>query len=294
VLKGWQIDEGKVRELLGLSVATANRLSNLSALGKAFLLALASMDGEEGPFPANQVMRLAQAATPGLVVPEKSLESKVIQPLVRAAFVTAERGTAGRGARASMVEFTEKLTREILEPILEQVSRGEAELVRFLRIPLSELIVQVDEAPTKGERGLALEALAIRLMRHLGCTYIGTRIRNVWTGGAEVDALFEHRGVFFSRVQVQAKNTARVDVHDVAKEVGVAQSVKATIVVMVTTGTIGDVARDFAATVMRVSNVAIYLIDGRDLKAIGEDASAIVDVFQREAVDAAKLKETTD
>jgi len=68
-------------------------------------------------------------------------------------------------------------------------------------------------------RGLALEALAFKLMRIIDLDYVATRLRGNATGGAEVDLLFESSRLVFSRWQVQCKNTSRVTLDDVAKEV---------------------------------------------------------------------------
>ena len=58
--------------------------------------------------------------------------------------------------------------------------------------------------------GLALEALAFKIMRLLDMTYVATRLRANQTGGAEVDLVFESARLVFFRWQIQCKNTARV------------------------------------------------------------------------------------
>jgi len=83
-------------------------------------------------------------------------------------------------------------------------------------------------AKDKHQRGLALEALAFKLMRLLDMTYVATRLRGTTTGGAEVDLIFESSRLVFSRWQVQCKNTANVSLDDVAKEVGLTHMLKAT------------------------------------------------------------------
>ena len=138
--------------------------------------------------------------------------------------------------------------------------------------------------------GLALEALAFKLMRLLDMTYVATRLRAQATGGAEVDLIFEAARLVFSRWQVQCKNTGRVALDDVAKEVGLTHFLKSNVIVVVTTGEISVEAHRYANKIMRDSNLAIVMIDGVDLAAINENAPAIVDVFSREARTAMKLK----
>jgi site-specific DNA-methyltransferase (cytosine-N4-specific) len=89
---------------------------------------------------------------------------------------------------------------------------------------------------------------------------------------------------------VQCKNTARVSLEDVAKEIGLATSLKSNFIVIVTTGEIGPEARRYGDKVMADGNLCVIMVDGDDLRAINENASKIVDVFNREAFHAMKLK----
>lgn len=146
------------------------------------------------------------------------------------------------------------------------------------------------KAKDKHTRGLALESLAFKLMRLLDMTYVATRLRGAATGGAEVDVIFESSRLVFSRWQVQCKNTARVALDDVAKEVGLTHFLKSTVIVIVTTGTVGSEARRYADKIMTDSNLCIVMVDGRDIEKISKTPPVIVDVFNREARQAMRLK----
>ena len=139
-------------------------------------------------------------------------------------------------------------------------------------------------------RGLALEALAFKLMRLIDLTYVATRLRGSATGGAEVDLIFESARLVFSRWQVQCKNTARVSLDDVAKEVGLTHFLKSNAIVMVSTGEIGNEARRYSNKIMADSNLCIVMLDKSDLALIETCPAAIVDVFTREARHAMDLK----
>jgi site-specific DNA-methyltransferase (cytosine-N4-specific) len=65
---------------------------------------------------------------------------------------------------------------------------------------------------------------------------------------------------------------------------------KSNVIVVVSTGEIGSGAKGYANKVMGDSNLSIVLINGDDLKAIEANPAAIVDVFNREAAHAMKLK----
>lgn len=89
---------------------------------------------------------------------------------------------------------------------------------------------------------------------------------------------------------MQCKNTARVSLDDVAKEVGLTAFIKSNAIVIVTTGTIGGEARRYANKIMRDSNLAVVMLDGADLDRISASAAQIIDVFNREARMAMELK----
>jgi site-specific DNA-methyltransferase (cytosine-N4-specific) len=113
----------------------------------------------------------------------------------------------------------------------------------------------------------------------------------VATGGAETDLVFEAARLVFSRWQIQCKNTAQgVTLDDIAKEVGLVHMLKSNVIIMVSTGKISPDARVYANSVMRQSNLCIVMVDRTDLESITENAPAIVDVLQREAAHAMRLK----
>lgn len=154
---------------------------------------------------------------------------------------------------------------------------------------MGEILKELN-SPDKHVAGLALEALAFKLMRLLDMNYVATRLRGVATGGAEVDLIFESARLVFSRWQIQCKNTSRVSLDDVAKEVGLTHFLKSNVIIVATTGEIGSEARKYANKIMADSNLCIVLMNGADLKLIEQNQPAIIDVFNREARNAMKLK----
>lgn len=139
-------------------------------------------------------------------------------------------------------------------------------------------------------RGLALEALSFKLMRLIDLKWVATRLRGTTTGGAEVDVIFESNRLVFSRWQIQCKNTSRVALEDVAKEVGLTHLLKSNVIVIVSTGEIGTEARRYANKVMEDSNLCIVMVDHADIDIVEKNPASIVDVLNREAKYAMKLK----
>lgn len=287
---GWQVSEPRLTALLGTATAEFDQLASLRPAQKIYLKTLANIAGA-GPYASNDVEKLA-TATYGLKFNEKNLPKQVLYPLEQAGYIKLTRGTKipGRGAKPFLVAPTERLAKEIIGPLLEQLEKQtQSDLRRFLRKPMAEVLAEL-VVKDRHQRGLALEALAVKLMRLLDMSYVATRLRGIATGGAEVDLIFESTRLVFSRWQVQCKNTSHVSLEDVAKEVGLTHLLKSNVIVIAGTGDIGPSARKYANKVMTDSNLCLVLLDGKDIKSIETNPSAIVDVFNREAKHAMKLK----
>ncbi|MBZ0213236.1 MAG: restriction endonuclease [Nitrospirae bacterium] len=284
----WQVNEAKLKEVLGSDPDDYDLLAGFTTEQKAFLRALCNT-GTTTPQPATEIARLA-SMTYGVKFPEKSLPKLVLHALVEAGFIKAEKTTEGRGAKPFLVSPTEKLVAEVVEPLLEQLAnQSDPKLLALLKRPLSGILEEL-ESGDRHIAGLALEALGFKLMRLLDMDYVATRLRGSATGGAEVDLVFHSTRLIYSRWQVQCKNTARVSLDDIAKEVGLTHFLKSTVIVMVTTGEIGAEARRYAGKIMSDSNLAIVMVNGADLAAINQSPSQVVAIFQREAEKAMKLK----
>ena len=284
----WRVDPFRVQEILGVGLDEFEALSDLPPLQRAFLRALANT-GTDEPQPANEIARLA-SATYGEKFPEKSLPRLVLKGLEAAGYITVKKTTEGRGAKPFLVAPTQKLITDVVDPLLEQLSRQtDPKLIRLLRRPLVDILTELKDED-RFVAGLALEALAFKIMRLLDMTYVDTRLRANQTGGAEVDLIFESARLVFSRWQIQCKNTARVSLDDVAKEVGLTHFLKSNAIVVVTTGQVGAEARRYANRIMADTNLAVVMLDGRDLASISESPARIVRAFQREAQHAMNLK----
>jgi len=77
---------------------------------------------------------------------------------------------------------------------------------------------------------------------------------------------------------------------DIAKEVGLAQIINSNVIMIVTTGRIGDQARNFAERVMRDTNYHVILLHKKHLLRLRDDPSSIVDVLTEQATNAMAIK----
>jgi len=284
----WQIDEIRLSDVLGTDRNDYGILSEFTPEQRAFLMALANT-GIRAPQPANEITKLA-SATYGVKFPEKSLPKLVLNSLADAGYITTIKTTEGRGAKPFLVAPTDKLEVNIIAPLFDQLKdQTDPKLLALLRKSLTEILIEID-SNDRFIAGLALEALAFKLMRLLDMNYVATRLRAQATGGAEVDLVFESARLVFSRWQIQCKNTARVSLDDVAKEVGLTHFLKSNVVIIVSTGEIGPEARRYANKIMSDSNLGVVMIDGKDLDSIRSNPAFIADIFQREARHAMALK----
>lgn len=287
----YRVDLGRFEEILGVTPEEIEVLATFSLEQRAYLKALANIGGG-GPHLSNEVEQLA-AAVYGGDFNEKNLPKQVLYPLRDAGYITLVRGTGqgGRGAKPFLVTATDRLDLDIIAPLLEQIDQQVIPDIRpLLRRSLADIRAEIDTPDDHHRRGLALEALAFKLMQSIDLKYVGTRVRGKDTGGAEVDLIFDSDRLVFSRWQIQCKNTRRVRLDDVAKEVGLTHFLKSNAVLIVTTGSISDDARAYANSIMRDMNLCVVMIDGSDLDVIERRPAAIVDVLNREARHAMRLK----
>jgi len=286
----WRINEKKLEIIIGAPLSNILELSLLSEEQRSFLRTLSNIY-ENKPLLSNEIEKLA-TATYGTKFNEKNLPKQVLYPLQDKGYITLTRGTKkrGRGAKPFYVEFTEKLERDIIEPMLIQIDKQiHVEIRPYLRKSFDELLVEM-KSSNRYLKGLALEALAFKVMRLLGLEYISTRLRGSQTGGAEVDLIFESTQPVFTRWQVQCKNTRSVRLNDIAKEVGLTFSLKSNVVVIISTGKIGPEARKYSNTVMTDTNLDIVLIDSSDMEIIKENPPSIVDIMFRESKHTSHIK----
>lgn len=230
----WRINEARLGEVRGIGTEEIEALAKLNPGQRFFLRTVINLSAA-GPMPASEVERLA-TATYGFKYNEKGLAKDILYPLQKLGYLLIEKTSR---AKSPTIRPTEKLLKEVCEPLLAQMEKLTADDLRpLLRKPLAEIVEEL-HSENKHTKGLALEALAFKLMRLIDLDYVATRLRGAATGGAEVDVIFDSSRLVYSRWQVQCKNTGTVSLDDVAKEVGLTHFLKSNVIVMVSTGDIG-------------------------------------------------------
>lgn len=188
------------------------------------------------------------------------------------------------------MRLTELSKRDIIIPLFQQLDGMiERDVSEYLQKPLSELRNDIDSEDTY-LKGLALEAFAIKIMHIIGLDFIQTRLKGNKTAGAEVDVLFDSSHLMYTRWQVQCKNTNRVSLDQVAKEVGLSHVLKTNAIVIMTTGSVSVSARDYATQIMKTMNLCIIMVEGCDVDAIIAEPTKILEIFNCESLNAKQIK----
>ncbi len=284
---GWAVNEAKLRELIGEDLATLEVYAGLMPQQIDFAKSFARLNVPEAR--SNEVAQYATALY-GTEFPEGGLPQSVLFALRDAGLITAEKTTTGQGAKPYIVRPTDKLKNEVIEPLLAAIESSVGVQYRTLvRMPYADILAGVVSKDTH-TKGLALEALAFFLARLLDLSFVQWRLRSTQTGGGEVDVVMESTRLVFGRWQIQCKNAARASLEDIAKEVGLAQVIKTSVILVVTTGKIGPAARQFADEVMRQTNLYIALLDNTHLTQLLYNPAKITAIMNAQAEGAMDIK----
>ena len=283
----WVPNEKRLQELLESDLETLEVYAGLTQEQRDFAKAFARLSVEEAR--SNEVAKYATSLF-GTEFPEGGLPQSVLFALRDAGLIEAEKTTAGQGAKPYVVRPTDKLENDFIEPIFNAIENSAGVQYRkLIRMNYSDILNGLSST-SKHEKGLALEALSFYLARLLGLEFVQWRLRSNKTGGGEVDVVMEGTRLIFSRWQIQCKNSKQATLDDIAKEVGVAQIIKSSVILVVTTGKIGPAARKFAEQVMREANLYVALIDGNHLKELRDNPAKIADVMNTQAEGAMVIK----
>lgn len=278
--KTYEINWDRVYDILELDKDYIDELYTLTSEQKYFLLAMLQMS-------ITKLTKWNDIANYAVSVykvrfPSKSFVKNIIHPLVETGLIETEKTTVGRGAKPNLVKLTDKAQRELLSKLLESIANlteiSQTELNRSFEDVISDL-----EHPDKHIKGKALELLAIWMIRLTSLRFTKWRKRDYQTGQGEVDVLAASDRFVYHRWQIQCKNTKRVDVEVLAKEVGMTFVTGADVVMIVTTGEFTRDALQYAYRMMEISRYYMVLIQKEDIEAIKEDRTNIIKILDRRA-----------
>ena len=287
----WEIDPVGIETVLGPSVTELDALLGLPLEHRAFLRALASMSGTP-PFDSQAVAATADAQSGTRLRALRDLPKRILAPLEAAGWLTAQKSTTGRGAKAHVVTPTAQFNNDISVPLadalVQQTQLGDP---AALRRPLADLLAEVrDPSGSDQARGHSLEGLSIHLIRALGARFRDWRRRAPDTLYAEVDVLADLVNGRYQLIQLQAKVSPISTREIIDREVGIAGRLRSHILIFVSAEKIGPGPRRAADEHMADTNLAILFFDGKDLDALAAGTADVSGLLRREFDRAAALK----
>jgi len=263
---GYTISGEAVERIAGISLDAADAWLTLTDEQQAFLRALRKIAVTEGtkPVAAKRVLDGAEVEYGPLFKRPDQLAATLFRPLADSEVGWITRSgisKTGRGGKSGKVAATEKLLKTEVDLLPKGDGLGiPSDLRAHLQKPLDEIYAEL-ESSNAHVKGIALELLAVRMAIDLSLTPIRLRERGASTGGAEVDLIADATHLHFSRWLLQCKNTKTVSVAALAKEVGMATLLKASVVVIVTTGRIPKTVELFARELATSTALQAVLVD---------------------------------
>jgi hypothetical protein len=295
--KGYEAASEAIERIAGLSLEVGDEWSALTDDQRAFLRVLrriALLEGNE-PISARLIVDAVETEYGPIFKRPDQLAASIFKPLADPAqgWITQSGTGSGRGGKSGTVAATQKL----LETEIDLLPEGEGwgvppDLRAKLQTPLEQINADLKSSDTH-VKGIALELLAIRMAIDLTLTPTRLRERGARTGGAEVDLVAEGAHLHFSRWLLQCKNTRKVGVAALAKEIGMAVLLKAHVVVIVTTGAFSPAVHTYAKELAATSALQAVLVDGKVLAAYRKGgAPALRKHFNEHARQTLEVKRT--
>lgn len=257
-----------------------DELYTLNPQQKYFLLAMIHLDVEKLT-PWNQIIKYATSIYK-IRFPSKSFVQEIIKPLVELGLIETEKTTGGRGAKPNRVKLTDKARNELVSRLLATITDMTEVSQTELNRSFEDVINDLDN-DDKHVKGKALELLAIWMIRLTSLRFTKWRKRDYETGQGEVDVLAASDRFVYHRWQIQCKNTKKVDVDVLAKEVGMTFVTGADVVMIVTLGEFTRDAFQYAYRMMEMSRYYMILLQKEDIEAIKADKTSIIQILDKKA-----------
>lgn len=261
----WNVNHRLLAEIAGAGPSDVVKWRSLSVEQRAVVEVLRVRAlGNRTPIQSAELLDLVRQR--GVEFNAGLVGRQVYEPLIAAGLVVREVKSDGRGGKGGTIELTD-YGFTLDAALIDGLDLGD--IPPDLQVHLSKSTANILErlnATDKGEKGIALELLALRMAADVGLIPADLRLRSAQTGGAEVDLVAEGAHLHFSRWLFQCKNqTSPVGLSVLAKEIGMATLLRAQVIVIVTTGQFTKSVSDYAREAAESTAIQIVLLDGGSL-----------------------------
>ncbi len=289
----WMVDDKALRELVGESSETIQKVSGLDPALMVWLRHLyaeAKSLSQDEPIDLARVKELVDLEAKGLYN-EAQIRKQVLEKLESLGFIRLRAKPEGRGGKIGLAYPTADLLDLQGEFPLSPDSGIPRELRAKMSIPLADLIRSLDDTSTH-VRGEALELLALRILKDIGLVPVGFRQRAASTAYQEADLIADGLHLHYSRWLVQCKNvTGNVGTPHLLREYGLAMLLKAHVILLVSTGGFAEGMESLAAQIAETSHIQVVLISRAELDAFVRSGRAVfVELIKRQSMDVLRLK----
>ena len=287
---GYEVNWDVIYELLNIDADVIDHLYQLTPEQKHYLLSLVTLGITEFT-PSNKIANHTRSVY-SIRLTTKNLVKDVLEPLENLGLIETQKTTTGRGAKPHEVRLSERGQNEVLQPLINTLCKITELTSADLNRSFEDVVKDLDHSEIH-VRGIALELLAVWIIRLLGLRFSKWRLRHSQsTGGGEVDVMAASDKIIYNRWQIQCKNQrGRVGVEVIAKEVGLTFITHADVVMVVTTSAFAADAINYANQVTDNSRYYIILLEGDDIRKIVEDRTRIVEILNIKARRAFAKKE---
>jgi site-specific DNA-methyltransferase (cytosine-N4-specific) len=172
---GYEVNWDVIYDLLKVDADIVDELYTLSPEQKHFLLSLVSLDVQEFT-PSNKIAKHTRSVYK-IRLTTKNLVKDILEPLEQLGLIETQKTTIGRGAKPHLVRLTEKARNEILQPLIQNLANVTELTSADLNRSFDSVVSDLNNAD-KYLRGIALELLAVWIIRLLGLRFSRWRLRH--------------------------------------------------------------------------------------------------------------------
>lgn len=214
----------------------------------------------------------------------KTLKKDIIVPL-------SERGLIEIGESMSGSATRIRLSNEVFNNTVYKKIVSRVKYTTNVKHSFSEackiLFTRIDGEKVDGQ---VLESIGYYIARLLGLENVRIRERSIENGMCEIDILGVDLRFYYSKWQIQCKDTKNITSDRIAREVGIAQINNTSNILFVFTGKLTENAKIYAKKVIEKTNLNIYFLGENELSSIIDDKLQLNKIINAQSYEINRIK----